>query len=204
MAAWGQAQLSAGKAESAAQALLASVESARRIGERRSEAARLVSLGAACEALEQRDLAAGYLRQALEIAGDLGEASIEAAARSRLGLALAAQVAGPHPDAALAGEAIEHLQRAADLAGASGDPAGQGRLLSSLGGVQVGRDDAAAAAAYRRAAELASETGDRQAEAIRLHNQGLALARLGDRPAAIESFALSLGIKGRFCLPTTR
>jgi tetratricopeptide (TPR) repeat protein len=71
----------------------------------------------------------------------------------------------------------------------------QGNLLAALADLHARRGDAAAISAYQQAVDLAHQSGDQPAEAVRLHNLGLALLRHGDRAAARQALSESLAIK---------
>ncbi len=154
------------------------VEAARRLGDRRNEAAALTTLGHVLASLRRFDEAVSALQEALAIFRETGDRHGEGMALDNLGLALR--------EVASYGEAVTAHQEAAAIFRETGDRHGEGMALDNLGiGLQdVGRYREAVTA-HQEALAIFRETGDRHGEGVALNILASTLLKAGQRAEAV-------------------
>ena len=148
-----------------------SLNTARRLGDRRSEGTALRNLGGALRGVHRSGEAITAFDDAVAIFRETGDLQSEATALNGLGNALS--------DVDRSGEAVTTHQDAAAIFRETGDRHGQGWALDTLGTALqgVGRFEDAITA-HRGAAAISRETGDRHGEAMAVNNLGNALKQV--------------------------
>ena len=145
------------------------------------------ALGTSYAALGQTGRAIEHYQQALAIARETGNRSIESTALGNLG--------NSYSTLGQTGRAVEHYQQTLAIARETGDRGIEGGALGSLGNDyadlgQTGR----AIEHYQQALAIAIETGHRSSEGLWLGGLGGCYADLGQTERAIEHYQQALAI----------
>ncbi len=158
--------------------LMAAIEAAREIGDRRGEGNHLGNLGNAYLRLAEVDKAIEHFEQALVISREIGDRQGEGNGLGNLGIA--------HLRLGEVDNAIEHHEQALVISREISDRRGEGSDLGNLGiaYAHLGKMDKAIEH-HEQALVISREIGDRRGEGNRLGNLGNAHLRLGEVDKAI-------------------
>jgi tetratricopeptide (TPR) repeat protein len=151
-----------------------SLETARRLGDRRREAVALNNLGAALREVRRFEEAITACQDAAGVFREIGDRHGEADALNNLGSAL--------HEVRRFDEAITAHRRDLEICKESGDRHGQAEALNNLGLAlrEVGRFEEAIRA-HEEAVSICQETGDRHGEGSALNNLGVAIPKVWPR-----------------------
>jgi tetratricopeptide (TPR) repeat protein len=145
------------------------------------------ALGTSYAALGQTGRAIEHYQQALAIARETGDRSIESTELGNLG--------NSYSTLGQTGRAVEYYQQALAIARETGDRGIEGSALGSLGNdyADLGQTDRAIEH-YQQALAIARETGHRSSEGLWLGGLGGCYADLGQTERAIEHYQQALAI----------
>jgi tetratricopeptide (TPR) repeat protein len=166
----------------------AALDAARRVGDRRAEAAALGSLGIIHNDQNHLDRAVACFEQSLAIYRELGD-------HHGKGMALDS-LAFIHLKQFHLGEAVTCETESLAISRELGDRLGQGQALNNLGVIYREQDHLARAVAYfDQSLAIRRELGDRHGEAQTLNNLGIVHRRQGHLDQAIGFHERSLAIR---------
>ena len=159
--------------------LEASLEAARKLGNKGDEGMALNSLGLSYGDLGETRLAIEHHEQFLTIARETGDRRGEGRALGNLGSA--------HYQLGEPRRAIEYYEQHVAIARETGGRRGEGNALGNLGVAYAALGEPRRAIEYyEQYLAIARETGDRRGEGNALGNMSLALDKLGERAKAVE------------------
>lgn len=164
-----------------------SVNTARRLGDRKGESAALVTLGNILRQLRRFQEAATVCKEAVIICRQMGDRLGEAGALNNL--------ANAQHEMGAIDESIRTQQENLAICRAMGDQLAEGKALNNLGlGLRrVGKSDEAITA-HQDAARLYRQVGDRYGEGTALNNLGIALYQVGRLKEAITAYQEDVAI----------
>jgi tetratricopeptide (TPR) repeat protein len=160
---------------------------ARRLGDKKAEAAHLGNLGTANRLLGNARQAVEYHKQALAISVEIGDHHGEEQDLGSLGLAYACL--------GETRQAVEYYEQALGVSRELGDQRDEGNWLVSLGQAYAEMGNVQMAIEYyEQALGISKQTGDRRLEGTALGSLGNAWLDLGDAQKAIEHYGQALEV----------